>query len=156
MRQIGTITLLLSSVSISACNHVVIETPPAVNCTTVGANIDKQKGVKASDQLNTVEILACYYGASSAMEEIACTIPVYPPKYFNEGDDTYGLRDNSAAQLIVAEGYGSRQAWNTALWMAAHRVDPHDTDSCLRHIHDVPESFEKLVAATKQLKPVGY
>ena len=151
------IALACTAIALSACNPPAnVDNIPKVDCQNVDANIEKQKGVRPSPELQLVEKLACYYGASIATYENVCSIPVYPPVYFKDGTETYGLKDGTAAQLIDAESYGNRQSFNVTLWMTARGIDSHDQDTCFRKIHDVPESFEALVSLTRRLKNSGY
>ena len=101
--------------------------------------------------------MACRYGIDTTWEKSACGASMYPPEYFGqEGSDTYGLKDRSGAQLLKAEGYGEKQQGERELWKISHGYEGRNQEICFGFIHEIPESFVRLVRITRDLKFIGY
>jgi hypothetical protein len=97
--------------------------------------------------------MACFYGMRVEIARLTCLIVPYSPEYFGlpRSNETYGLKDNTAAVLLSAEGYGRALGIRRALYESYNVVD-----MCVSASYDLPKSFATLVDATKALLRYGY
>jgi hypothetical protein len=150
--------LLTALLFLAACGQpAVVARYPSADCENVDATIKHQPGVKPSFHLQQVEIIACLYGRQARTETDTCPFPTYPPYYFGKNiEETYGLKDATDAQLVASADHGEALAEDVHAWQVEGGHEEHDADLCLNLVHDVPEAFVALVAATRGLKRDGY
>jgi hypothetical protein len=150
-----TVWFAVIALCVSGCNASdVVADVPSDACEKNLASLVQppQAGVRPSERLALVAQMACFYGMSVEIAREACLIVPYTPEYFGglHSNETYGLKDNTAALLLAAEGYGRALGTSRVLY------GPHNADLCLSWSQDLPRSFAALVDATKALRRYGY
>ena len=142
------------ALSVSGCNVLTAIADPNNTCEKNLASLVQppQAGVRPSEHLALVAQMACFYGMSVEIARAACLIVPYSPEYFGglRSNETYGSKDNTAALLLAAEGYGRTLGIRRTLY------EGYNVDLCLSASYDLPKSFAALVDATKVLLRYGY
>lgn len=128
--------------------------PPDRSCLEVVDSVKSLPGVKVSHQLRSTQVFACYYGFFKTKGEAYCVTDPYFPDYLGDRD-TFVFKTRASEILIASISFGSEIA-HEGIMDGIRAGYYHDTEACLKSIHDVPEYYDTFIKYAKELIDLGY
>ena len=120
--------------------------PPRPSCDGVSDFVEsKNPKLKRSDLLSAIEKRVCYYSSAERFAKDNCSIPYdAPPLFGTEAyPQHYGLKQSTIDALADAQAYFVEQEIELLKSQIATKqfADYHDTDACLRDMHDISRAL---------------